>query len=154
MKGIPEDQIETGFLNKDIEKLYEHEIRQTRLIRMASFLSLIITLIGILGVVWLDTRFMRKEIAIRKVNGATKREILKQVVWKYLIIAVAGFVIATPIAIAICQRWLQHFAFRTNMPVWLFVLAFVIVIVITLVSIVLQAWMAASANPVESLKNE
>lgn len=154
MKGIPEDQIETGFLNKDIEKLYEHEIRQTRLIRMSSFLSLIITLIGILGVVWLDTRFMRKEIAIRKVNGAMKREILKQVIWKYLIIAVAGFVIATPIAIAICQRWLQHFAFRTNMPVWLFLLAFATIIGITLITVMLQAWRAASANPVESLKNE
>lgn len=154
MKGIPEDQIETCFLNKDIEKLYEQEIRQTRLLRLSSILSLIITLIGILGVVWLDTRFMRKEIAIRKVNGATKREILKQVVWKYLMIAVAGFVIATPIAIAICQRWLQHFAFRTNMPVWLFLLAFATIIGITLITVMLQAWRAASANPVESLKNE
>lgn len=154
MKDIQEDEIDAGFLHRDIEKLYEQEIRQTRLIRLSSILSLIITLIGILGVVWLDTRFLRKEIAIRKVNGATRREILLQICRKYLLIATVSFVIAVPIAIAICQRWLQHFAFRTNMPVWLFVLALVIVIGITLITVVLQAWMAASANPVESLKNE
>ena len=154
MKNIQEEEIEAGFLHKDIEKLYEQEIRQTRLIRLSSILSLIITLVGILGVVWLDTRFLRKEIAIRKVNGATRREILLQICRKYLLIATVSFIIAAPIAIAICQRWLQHFAFRTNMPVWLFVLALVIVVGITLITVVLQAWMAASANPVESLKNE
>ena len=154
MKNIEEEEIETGFLDQEIERLYEQEIRQTSLIRLSSILSLIITLIGILGVVWLDTRFMRKEIAIRKVNGATRREILLQICRKYLLIAAVSFVISVPVAIAICQRWLQHFAFRTNMPVWLFVLAFAIVIGITLVTVVLQAWMAASANPVESLKNE
>jgi putative ABC transport system permease protein len=154
MKDIPEEEIEAGFLTQDIKKLYEHEIRQTRLIQLSSVLSLIITLIGILGVVWLDTRFMRKEIAIRKVNGATKREILKQVGWKYLIIATVGFIIAAPIAYAIGNRWLQQFAFRINIPAWLFVVAFVVIILITMVTVILQAWQAASANPVEAIKNE
>ena len=154
MKDIPEEEIEAGFLTQDIKKLYEHEIRQTRLMQLSSILSLIITLIGILGVVWLDTRFMRKEIAIRKVNGATKREILRQVGWKYLIIAIVGFIIAAPIAYAIGNRWLQQFAFRTNIPAWLFVVAFVVIIVITMVTVILQAWQAASANPVDAIKNE
>ena len=154
MTGMEEASIEVGFLNKDIEKLYEQEIRQTRLIRLSSLLSLIITLIGILGLVWFDTRFMRKEIALRKVNGATRKEILSQLGRKYLLIVAVGFVVATPIAIAICQRWLQHFAFRTNMPVWIFVLALAIVTVITLLVVITQGWLAASANPVESLKNE
>ena len=107
-----------------------------------------------MGVVWLDTRFMRKEIAIRKVNGATKREILRQIGWKYLIIAIVGFIIAVPIAYAIGNRWLQQFAFRTNIPAWLFVVAFVVIIVITMVTVILQAWQAASANPVDAIKNE
>ena len=154
MTGMEEASIEVGFLNKDIEILYEQEIRQTRLIRLSSLLSLIITLIGVLGLVWFDTRFMRKEIALRKVNGATRKEILFQLGRKYLLIVAMGFVIATPIAVAICQRWLQHFAFRTNMPGWIFVLALAIVTVITLVVVITQGWLAASANPVDSLKNE
>lgn len=151
---IDKEGVETGFLNEDLEELYEQENRQTRLIRLSSILSLIITLIGILGVVWLDARFMRKEIALRKVNGATRRDILSRIGWKYMLTAVVGFVIAAPIAYAICRRWLEQFAFRTNIPVWIFALAFVIVIFITLVTVILQAWSAASANPVDAIKNE
>ena len=151
---IDPEEIETGFLDNDLEMLYEHEIRQTRLIRLSSILSLIITLIGILGVVWLDVRFMSKEIALRKVNGATRKDILRQIGRKYLLIASAGFIIAAPAALAICRRWLEHFAFRTNIPVWLFALAFIIVIGNTIATVTLQAWSAASANPAESLKNE
>jgi putative ABC transport system permease protein len=154
MTGMEEASIEVGFLNKDIEKLYEQEIRQTRLIRLSSLLSLIISLIGVLGLVWFDTRFMRKEIALRKVNGATRKEILFQLGRKYLLIVAVGFVVATPIAIAVCQRWLQHFAFRTNMPIWIFVLALAVVTLITIAVVITQGWLAASANPVDSLKNE
>ena len=154
MKRLDEAEIDVGFLDKDIERLYEQEIRQTRLIRMSSFLSLIITLIGVLGLVWFDTRFMRKEIALRKVNGATRKEILFQLGRKYLLIVAVGFVVATPIAIAVCQRWLQHFAFRTNMPIWIFVLALAVVTLITIAVVITQGWLAASANPVDSLKNE
>lgn len=154
MIGLNEADIDVGFLDKDIEMLYKQESRQTRLIRMSALLSLIITLIGILGLVWFDTRYMRKEIAIRKVNGASRREILSQICKKYLIIVAVGFVIAVPVAIAICSRWLQHFAFRTTMPVWLFVLSLAIVTVITLAAVITQSWIAASTNPVDSIKAE
>ena len=148
------EEIETGYLDRDIEQLYKLELRQTRLILASSLLSLLITLIGILGLVWLDSLFMRKEIALRKVNGATVKDILLKMNLRYLIIAAAGFVIAVPIAIAICSRWLQHFAFRTNMPAWMFATAFVAVALITILTITLQCLRAANANPVESLKNE
>ena len=151
---LEEDRIEAGLLDKDMEKLYEQEIRQTRLIRLSSLLSLIITLIGVLGLLWFDTCFMRKEIAIRKVNGATREDVLSRICRRYLFIAAAGFVVAVPVSVAICQRWLQHFAFRTNMPVWLFVLAFAAVLVITLAAAFTQTWLAASANPVDSIKDE
>ena len=154
MKNLDESDIETGFLNKDIEKLYEQEIRQTRLIKMSSLLSLIIALIGILGLVWFDTRYMRKEVAIRKVNGATSKDILSKINLKYILITGVGFVIAAPLAYAIAQRWMSQFAFRTNIPAWLFAVAFVSVLLITLAVVTLQSWSAANANPVDSLKNE
>ena len=147
-------EIEAGYLDKDIEQLYIKQTRQTRLIVLSSLLSLLITLIGILGLVWLDALFMRKEIALRKVNGATVRDILGKINLRYLVIAAVSFVIATPIAVAICRRWLEHFAFRTNMPVWMFATAFVAVALITILTITLQCLRAANANPVESLKNE
>lgn len=154
MVGLEQADIDAGFLDKDIERLYQQELRQPRLIRMSAILSLIITLIGILGMVWFDTRYMRKEIALRKVNGATRKDILSLICSKYLLIVAAGFVIAVPVSIAICQRWLQHFAFRTNMSVWLFVLALTIVTFITLAAVITQSWIAANTNPVESIKTE
>ena len=154
IKNLDESDIETGFLNKEIEKLYEQEIRQTRLIKMSSLLSLIIALIGILGLVWFDIRYMRKEVAIRKVNGASSKDILTKINLKYILIAGVSFVIATPLAYAIAQRWMSQFAFRTNIPAWLFAVAFVVVLLITLAVVTLQSWRAANANPVESLKNE
>ena len=154
MKDLDEEEIETGFLDRDIEKLYEQENRQTRLIRLSSLLSLLIALIGVLGLVWFDTRYMRKEIALRKVNGATTREILSMINRKYLLIAGAGFVIAVPIAYAVCQRWMSQFAFRTDFPVWFFLGSLLVVVAITFVVATLQSWRAASANPAESLKNE
>ena len=154
IRNLDESDIETGFLNKDIEKLYEQEIRQTRLIKMSSLLSLLIALIGILGLVWFDTRYMRKEVAIRKVNGASSKDILTKINLKYILIAGVSFVIATPLAYAIAQRWMSQFAFRTNIPAWLFAVAFVVVLLITLAVVTLQSWRAANANPVESLKNE
>ena len=154
MRGLEDADIETGFLDKDIERLYEQETSQTRLIKLSSLLSLIIALIGILGLVWFDTRFMRKEIALRKVNGATVREILAKINRKYLIIAGVGFMIAAPIAYAVCQRWMSQFAFRINIPIWIFLVSLIAVVVITLVVVTFQGWRAASANPEESLKNE
>lgn len=154
IRNLDESDIETGFLNKDIEKLYEQEIRQTRLIKMSSLLSLLIALIGILGLVWFDTRYMRKEVAIRKVNGASSKDILTKINLKYILIAGVSFVIATPLAYAIAQRWMSQFAFRTNIPAWLFAVAFVVVLLITLAVVTLQSWNTANANPVESLKNE
>ncbi|MBR1926265.1 MAG: FtsX-like permease family protein [Bacteroidales bacterium] len=154
LRNIDEEDIETGFLDKDIEKLYEKEILQTSLIEHSSLLSLIIALIGILGLVWFDTRFMRKEVAIRKVNGASAKDILSMINKKYVIISAVGFVIAAPIALAICRRWMSQFAFRTNIPVWIFVVSFIAVMLITLTIVTLQSWRAANANPVNALKNE
>ena len=121
---------------------------------MSSLLSLLIALIGILGLVWFDTRYMRKEVAIRKVNGASSKDILTKINLKYLLIAGVSFVIAAPLAYAIVQRWMSQFAFRTNIPAWLFAVAFVSVLLITLAVVTLQSWSAANANPVDSLKNE
>ena len=154
LKHFDEEDIETGFLNRDIEKLYIQELRQIRLIRYSSLLSLLIALVGVLGLVWFNTRFMRKEVALRKVNGATARDILSMVNLKYLVITLVGFAVAAPLAYAICQRWMSQFAFRTNIPAWIFIVSLLVVVAVTLAVVTLQSWCAANANPVDAIKNE
>ena len=109
---------------------------------------------NIIGLVFFETQFIRKEIAVRRVNGATVGSILKMINKKYLIMAGASFVIAAPVAYWLMTAWRKGFAYQAPVPVWIFLVALLAVAAITLAVVTLQSWRAASANPVDSLKIE
>ena len=117
-------------------------------------MALLIAIIGIIGLVFFETQFIRKEIAVRRVNGATVGSILMMINKKYLIMAGASFVIAAPVAYWLMTAWRKGFAYQAPVPVWIFIVALLAVAAITLAVVTLQSWRAANANPVESLKNE
>ena len=101
-----------------------------------------------------ETQFIRKEIAVRRVNGATVGSILEMINKKYLIMAGASFVIAAPVAYWLMTAWRKGFAYQAPVPVWIFLVALIAVAAITLAVVTLQSWRAANVNPVDSLKNE
>ena len=146
--------ITVSHLDKWIENMYQSEQSLGKLITIASFVALLIAIIGIIGLVFFETQFIRKEIAVRRVNGATVGSILKMINKKYLIMAGASFVIAAPVAYWLMTAWRKGFAYQSPVPVWIFLVALLAVAAITLAVVTLQSWRAASANPVESLKNE
>ena len=146
--------ITVSHLDKWIEDMYQSEQSLGKLITIASFVALLIAIIGIIGLVFFETQFIRKEIALRRVNGATVGSILKMINKKYLIMAAASFVIAAPVAYWLMTAWRKGFAYQAPVPVWLFLVALLAVAAITLAVVTLQSWRAANANPVESLKNE
>lgn len=146
--------ITVSHLDKWIEDMYQSEQSLGKLITIASFVALLIAIIGIIGLVFFETQFIRKEIAVRRVNGATVGSILKMINKKYLIMAGASFVIAAPVAYWLMTAWRKGFAYQAPVPVWIFIVALLAVAAITLAVVTLQSWRAASANPVESLKNE
>ena len=146
--------ITVSHLDKWIEDMYQSEQSLGKLITIASFVALLIAIIGIIGLVFFETQFIRKEIAVRRVNGATVGSILKMINKKYLIMAGASFVIAAPIAYWLMTAWRKGFAYQAPVPVWIFLVALIAVAAITMAVVTLQSWRAASANPVESLKNE
>ena len=148
------DQVEVNHLDEWIENMYQEEESLGKLITIASFVALLIAIIGIIGLVFFETQFIRKEIAVRRVNGATVDSILKMINKKYLIMAGASFVIASPIAYGLMTAWRKGFAYQAPVPVWVFLVALLAVAAITLAVVILQSWRAANANPVESLKNE
>ena len=141
-------------LDEWIENMYQSEQSLGKLITIASFVALLIAIIGIIGLVFFETQFIRKEIAVRRVNGATVGSILQMINKKYLIMAGASFVIAAPIAYWLMTAWRKGFAYQAPIPAWIFLVALLAVAAITLAVVTLQSWRAASANPVESLKNE
>ena len=148
------DQVEVRHLDEWIENMYQSEQSLGKLITIASFVALLIAIIGIIGLVFFETQFIRKEIAVRRVNGATVGSILQMINKKYLIMAGASFVIAAPVAYWLMTAWRKGFAYQAPVPVWIFLVALLAVAAITLAVVTLQSWRAASANPVESLKNE
>ena len=148
------DQVKVRHLDEWIENMYQSEQSLGKLITIASFVALLIAIIGIIGLVFFETQFLRKEIAVRRVNGATVGSILKMIHKKYLIMAGVSFVLAAPIAYWLMTAWRKGFAYQAPVPVWIFLAALLAVAAITLAVVTLQSWRAANANPVESLKNE
>ena len=146
--------ITVSHLDKWIEDMYQGEQSLGKLIAIASLVALLIAINGIIGLVFFETQFIRKEIAVRRVNGATVGSILQMINKKYLIMAGASFVIAAPVAFWLMTAWRKGFAYQAPVPVWIFLASLLAVAAITMAVVTLQSWRAASANPVDSLKNE
>ena len=148
------DEIRIQFLDESIGELYEKERKLNSLIATAAALSLMVSLIGILGMVSFETRFRRKEIAVRKVHGADTAEILKMQNRHYVLMTLICFVVAVPLLLTAMKAWVRSFAYQAPVPVWIFAVSFLAVAAVTVLTVTLQSWKAASSNPVDSLHDE
>lgn len=142
------------FLDEAIGNLYQKEGKLNRLITVAAIISLIISVIGILGLVYFETQFRRKEIAVRRVHGASVAEILAMLNRYYLLITLICFVVAVPVAVVIIRGWVSTFPYQSPVPVWIFLVALLIIGLITVATVTLQSRRAALRNPVDSITNE
>ena len=95
-----------------------------------------------------------KEIGLRKVNGATTSEVMVLLNMNFIYWVVIAFVIACPIAFYAMHKWLQNFAYKTELSWWIFVVSGIIALGIALLTVSLQSWRAATRNPVEALRYE
>lgn len=134
--------------------LYEKELRAGRQITFFSLVTVLISLIGVFGVVMLESEYKRKEVGVRKVFGATVGELLRLFNKTYLQITFVCFVVAAPVAYYAILQWQESFIYKVSLSWWMFLLAFVSVTAITLLTVSVQSWRVANANPVDSLKCE
>ena len=148
------DDLDIHFLDESIGRLYSNEDRLGRLITATALISMLISLIGILGLVYFETQFRRKEIAVRRVLGASVREILLMVNRYYLTITLVCFIITAPVATVIIRHWVSSFPYRSPIPVWIFLSALALITIITIVTVTLLSRSAAMRNPVDSISNE
>ena len=150
----PDRQWQFYFLDETLEKTYEEEFRFIRQVELFALISILITLIGVASLTMFETEYRRKEIGIRKVFGSTETQILSLLSRRYLLLLALAFVIATPIALWLGQEWLQGFAERTPIHWWLFPLALLFVAAVTLLTVTIQGWRAATENPINCIKTE
>lgn len=109
---------------------------------------------GLFAISLFDIRQRYREVALRKVNGATRRDIMRLLLKKYIWLLVAAFAVAVPIAILVITNYLRDFAHKAPVSWWLFAVSFVVVTAVSLLTLLCQINKAVKVNPVESLKSE
>ena len=150
----PDIPFEYHFLNESYASLYKSEVTFSRLIGFCSILSIFISCLGLFGLITHIAKRRTKEIGIRKVNGARVSEILTMLNRDLVKWVAIAFVIATPVAWYAMNKWLENFAYKTNLSWWIFALAGLLALGIALLTVSWQSWKAATRNPVEALRYE
>ena len=146
------DDVEIYYLNEYVEGLYKETKKVTVLIGMFGLVAIVIALMGVFGMVMFETQHRQREIAIRKVYGATSAEIIKMLARRYAAIVCVCFVVAAPVAWLISTRWLEQFANKVSMPLWLYAAVLAVVLLLTTAIVVFRSWRAATENPADVVK--
>jgi len=150
----PDIPFEYHSLDKSYASLYKSEVTFSRLIGFCSILSIFISCLGLFGLITHIAKCRTKEIGIRKVNGARVSEILTMLTRDLVKWVAIAFVIATPVAWYAMNKWLENFAYKTELRWWIFALAGLLALGIALLTVSWQSWKAATRNPVEALRYE
>jgi len=135
-------------------KMYSSEEKLSELLWIFAVMAIFIGCMGLFGLVALTVEQRVKEIGIRKVLGASVLNIMALLSKNFLLLVLISSVIAFPVAWWAMHKWLQDFAYRINISLWVFVIAGISALLIALLTISFQAIKAAMANPVDSLRTE
>ena len=150
----PEMDVEVNYFTDVLANVYGDENRTKQMMMGFSLLSIIIALVGVFGLMSFDTRFRRKEISLRKINGATIKQIILMFTMSYLKIVAVAFVLSVPVVYYAVSEWLKGFAYKIELSWWVFAVALLLVVLLTLIIALVQCYKAASENPINSLKDE
>ena len=145
---------EMWFLDDDLQQTYVEEFRFISQVKLFAIICIIITIIGVFSLTMFETEYRRKEIAIRKVMGSSIGSVVRLFAMRYALPLVVAFVVAAPVGWWLSNSWLQSFAEHTPIHWWLFPLSFVLVSAVVVITVIIQSWRVATANPVESIKTE
>lgn len=149
-----ETSFEYFFLDQSFNAQYKSEERLAKVIGVFTIFAIMISCIGLLGLVSYAANQKQKEIGIRKVNGAKTSEILIMLNKDFVVWVAIAFVITVPIAWYVMNSWLQNFVYRIELSWWIFVLAGIIALLIALITVSFQTLKVARRNPVEALRYE
>jgi ABC-type antimicrobial peptide transport system permease subunit len=150
----PQDDFEYRFFDEDIAKYYTAEQNISSLLMWSTGLAIFISCLGLLGLVIYTTTQRTKEIGVRKVLGASIAQIVGMITKEFVLLVLFAFVIAAPIAWIGMNRWLENFAYRTDISWWIFLCGGATMVFISLFTLSFQTIKAAIASPVKSLRTE
>ena len=151
---FPQSTFNYTFLDQKFEAQYKGDKAFSRVFQIFTLLAIFIASMGLFGLTSYTVVQRKKEIGIRKVNGATIAQVLTLLNKDFVKWIVLAFIIAVPISWYAMNRWLEGFAERTALSWWVFALAGISALLIALLTVSWQSFRAAIANPVESIRDE
>ncbi len=137
-----------------LNKTYAKEQQAGSMITLFSLIAILISIVGVFGLVVFESEYRKKEIGIRKILGSSTEEILLLFNKTYVRILCICFILAAPVAYYGIARWLENFAYKTPIYWWVFLTSFCIISLITILTVTFQNYWTANENPVKSLKTE
>ena len=154
--GIPEEAMEwsVSSLEEGIANTFEDQQNTLKIITLFTIIAVIISVMGYVGMSLFFIRQRQKEIGIRKIMGATSGEVLLLMLRKFSIPMLISFVIAVPVSWYLMNDWLSNFSYRIALSFWIFAAAGLTCFIISLLTVIVQSWRAASENPESSIKTE
>lgn len=151
-KFAPDYPIEYIFMDDNFEKMYKAEDKLKTLLWIFTGMAIFVACLGLLGLAAYAAERRKKEIGIRKVMGAENSDIVMLLSKEFLLLVVLAALLAFPLAWYAMQTWLEDFAYRIEMPAWVFLFAGLFAAALAFVTISYQALKAAMANPVANLR--
>lgn len=151
---VQDQPFEAVFLNQSLDNLYRKEIRMGKLISVFTVMTILIACMGLFGLAAYTAETRTKEIGVRKIMGATTRQIMALLSIDFVKLVMAGFVIGAPIAWVVTHQWLQNFVYRVDVGWQVFAWAGVAALALALITVSWQSLKAALMNPVDILRSE
>ncbi len=153
-KNLPDTPFEYAFLDDEVQKQYETEITLARIINAFTLMAIIISCLGLFGLVSFSSEQRTKEIGIRKVLGASVFGLTTLLSKDFFKLVAISILIATPIAWWAMNKWLQAFVYRVTVSWWMFAVAGLLALLIAMITVSYQAIKSAISNPINSLRTE
>lgn len=151
---VPDFPFAYSFLDEDVDRFYQSEERLGTIVAWAGGMAIFLACLGLLGLAALAAANRSKEVGIRKVLGASLSGIVSLLSKDFIRLVSIAFLIAVPLAWYLMQRWLENFAYRIDIQIWIFLVVGVVALSIAFLTVGFQGVRAALANPVKSLRSE
>ena len=142
------------FFDRELGEQYKRENQLAQMVGLFTLIAIIISLMGVFGLVLFETQHRSREIAVRRVHGASVADILKMFNLKFIAIVFVSFAVAAPVSLLIVRLYFRGFAYHVPLYWWVFAVALLSVLVITVIIVTLRSLSAATSNPVDHLKAE
>lgn len=151
-KFLPNKSLDINYVSRQLEANYKGEIFFSSLIIVFTTITLIIAILGLITLTISSMQERVKEIGIRKINGASIIQLLHMFNKRFIRWIAVGFVLISPVSWYIMTRWLDNFAYKINLDIWMFIISATIIFFLAIVTISIQCYRAAATNPVEVLR--